>query len=916
VQSRIAVSTFLFTDVEGSSRLWEQEPLRMSKAMAQHDGVLRKAVEQRRGVVVKMLGDGIHGAFDDPLDAIEAALAIQLALTDPAATDGIALKVRCGVHAGAVEARDSDFFGSAVNRAARIMGTAHGGQIIVSRTVADLVRERLSAPFALRDLGRLGLADLAASEAVYQLVHPQLRQDFPPLRALAGTPTNLPRALTSFVGREQETADVRRLLASTRLLTLLGTGGIGKTRLALKVAVDVLDTFQDGVWFIDFAPLLDPAAVPAALAQVVGQQEEAGHSMPDLLAAHLGTRQTLLVFDNCEHLLDACRRLVDTLLRAAPGCVILATSREPLAASGEQTYLLPALSLPAPKADAGDVARSDAVRLFVERARMHRPDFTLENAEAAVAELCRRLDGIPLALELAAARTDVLPVATITERLADRFRLLTGGARSALPRQQTLRALIDWSHELLSPSARSLFARLSVFADGWTLDAAEAVGCGGGIASADVLDLLADLVRKSLVEARPNAARYRMLETIRSYALERLQQSEELATARDRHHRYFCELVEESERASRDRHEVIKWLERLAAEHENLDAALHWGLSQQSLASTSLRMAFGLFRFWEMRGHWQEGRQWCAAVLERYGAVADIDARARILLAAGHLTYRLGEIVEGEALVREALALGRQGNRQLTAAALNNLSDIVVARGDFATAEALLDEAVAISRELGDTSSEMINLDNLGHLFVSEGRYEAAQSPLDRVLVLSRASGNTFAEAVALGNLGMLAYHRGEYDAAMTLATEALAIFRGLGAPAEEVAQLNVLADTARATGDMVAAGLHFREALEIGANLAYRQGIAESLSGMGALAVRLGQHAMAARLWGMADALRTAIGVRESPAHIARYRGDRDACVNALGAVRYDSLHATAFDFPQAEALAEAQRWLGSAVR
>ena len=887
----------------------------MSQAMARHDAVLAQAVEHRRGVVVKKLGDGIHAAFDDPLDAIEAALAIQLALIDPGATDGIALKVRCGVHAGIVEARDDDFFGNVVNRAARIMGTAHGGQVIVSRTVADLVRQRLSAPLALLDLGTLRLRDLAAPEPVYQLVHPRLRQHFPPLRALVGTPTNLPRPLTSFVGREQEAGEVRRLLAATRLLTLLGTGGIGKTRLALKVAAEVLDTFPDGVWFIDLAPLVDSAAVPAALTQVLGLKEEAGQPMADLLAAHLRSRLTLIVLDNCEHLLDACRRLADALLMAAPGCVILATSREPLATAGEQTYTLPALSLPAPKADASGVARADAVRLFVERARMHRPDFTLDDATAGVAELCRRLDGIPLALELAAARTDVLPVAAIIERLADRFRLLTGGSRSALPRQQTLRALIDWSHQLLSPAARTLFARLSVFAGGWTLDAAEAVGSGGGIGPADVLDLLTDLVRKSLVEARPDAARYRMLETIREYALQRLQDDEELAATRDRHHRYFFDLVGESERATRDRHEVTKWLERLAAEHDNLDVALHWGLAQERLAPTSIHLASGLFRFWEMRGHWREGRDWCSAVLERYGAVADSDARTRILLTAGQLTYRLGELVHAEAFVREALELGRQNNRQLAAAALNNLSDIVAARSDFTTAESLLDEAVAISRELGNTTGEAIALDNLGHLFVSEGRYEAARPPLERVLVLSRASGNTFAEAAALGNLGTIAYHRGEFAAAMTLATEALAIFRRLGTRAEEVAQLNLLGDTACAKGDMATALSRFREALSMGADLAYRQGVAQSMCGIGALAVRLGQHATAARLWGMAAALRTAIGVQASPAEIARYRVDRDACVSTLGAARYDDLHATAYALPQAAALAETQRWLDSEV-
>src|SRR5215467_10289023 len=472
------VTTLLFTDIEASTRLWEQEGERMSRALAQHDALSRSAVERHRGAVVKMTGDGMYAAFGHPLDAIHTTVELQQALNDPSATSGIVFKLRYGLHLGVVERRDEDLFGSPVNRAARIMKAAHGGQILLSQAVVDYVRDRLPAAVSLRDLGAVRLRDLATSEHVYQLLHPQLRQDFPALRSLEATPNNLPQQVTSFVGRQRELAEAKGMLDGARLLTLLGMGGLGKTRLSLQIAADVLEKYPDGVWFIDLAPIKDPALVPNATAQVLGVHEEPGKPLVQTLCAHVKEHKALFVLDNCEHLVAACASLADSLLIQAPQVRIIATSREALRIHGEQTYPVLPLAVPTRNADTESLLRSDAVQLFVERGRLQKPSFELTEREApAVAELCSRLEGIPLALELAAARLRSLSVEEINRRLHDRFKLLIGGSRVALERQQTLRALVSWSYDLLNESEQIVLDRLSVFVGGFDLDAAEVV-CG------------------------------------------------------------------------------------------------------------------------------------------------------------------------------------------------------------------------------------------------------------------------------------------------------------------------------------------------------------------------------------------------------------------------------------------------------
>jgi predicted ATPase/class 3 adenylate cyclase len=541
----------LFTDIEGSSRLWEQHPDRMPALLARHDRLTHDAVESRHGIVVKTTGDGLLAAFEDAAAAIRAAIDIQRALADPAFSEEIVLRTRIGVHAGLVERRARDLFGPAVNRAARMMATAHGGQILVSQAVVDVLAQRLPDAVSLRELGTVRLRDLARPERIWQVVHRDLRADFPALRSLESTPNNLPVQVTSFVGREREQAEVAALLRTSRLVTLIGTGGLGKSRLSLQVGAELLDRYPDGVWLVELASLDDGRLVAQAVAGALGVREDPGRPLTEALARFVSDRCLLLVLDNCEHMASACAELAETLLAAGPRVSILASSREHLRIPGETVYPLSTLALP--EGDGADetaeLPRYEAVRLFLDRALTVQPAFRLTDANARpVVEICRRLDGIPLALELAAARLRTLQVGDIAARLDDRFRLLKGGSRTAEPRQQTLEALIDWSHDLLSAKERALFRRLAVFAGGWTLAAAESVGAQSEASTPDVVDDLSRLVEKSLVSFDPDTGRFRLLETVREYARQRLDESDDAAATRQRHLACYFELFKEAGR--------------------------------------------------------------------------------------------------------------------------------------------------------------------------------------------------------------------------------------------------------------------------------------------------------------------------------------------------------------------------------
>ena len=472
--------TFLFTDIEGSTQLWERHPDQMRVALARHDALLRQIGAQHQGYVFKTVGDAFMIAFNTPQDAIGASSAAQIQLQNEPWPEDTPIKVRMAIHTGAVESRDDDYFGQPLNRTARLLAIGHGGQTLLSRVTLDLCRETLANDLRLIDLGQHRLKDLGQLETVFQLVSPGLPDDFPPLRSLNNPdlPNNLPQLTTSLIGREKEVEEVKKLVDTNSLVTLTGSGGCGKTRLSVQVAAEMLDGEGDGVWLVELASLNDPALVPQAVANVLGVKEEAGKPLIQSLVEWLKKKQLLIVLDNCEHLLDECAKLADSIIRACHGIKILASSRESLGITGEQSYRVPSLETPDPKQSytVERLSQYASAQLFLDRARMARPDFEITNANApALVSLCHHLDGIPLAIELAAARVRSLSVEEINGRLQDRFRFLTGGSRTALPRQQTLRALIDWSYDLLSEKEKHLLNRLSVFAGGWTLEAAEVV---------------------------------------------------------------------------------------------------------------------------------------------------------------------------------------------------------------------------------------------------------------------------------------------------------------------------------------------------------------------------------------------------------------------------------------------------------
>src|SRR5215203_4806389 len=612
--------TFLFTDIEGSTKLWERSPQAMQRALARHDQILRDAVEQRGGYVFKTIGDAFCCAFRTAPDALETSLFAQRTLLSeegwPEETGP--LRVRMALHAGSTEERDCDYFGPPVDRVARLLSAAHGAQVLLSLTAQELVRDQLPAGAAVMNLGEHRLKDLFRPERVFQLVAPGLPSEFPPLRTLESHPNNLPLQPTPLVGREREVEEISERLRSEQvhLLTLTGPGGTGKTRLALQAAADLLEEFEDGVFFVALATITDPELVPSTIAGPLGVKESAEQPLLETLKSFLQQKHLLLLLDNFEQVLEAAP-LVGELVAADPKLKILATSRIPLRLYGEQEYMVPPLALPDPRVlpPLEVLAQYEAVRLFVERARAVKPDFEVTNESApAVAEICARLDGLPLAIELAAARTKLLPPQALLSRLSNRLQLLKGGARNLPARQQTLRGTISWSYNLLNEEEKTLFWRLSVFSGGSTLEAIEEICDPEG--DIDVLEGVDSLVEKSLLRQEEGVGeepRFVMLETVHEYAREKLEESGEAEKIKRAHAEHFLAMAEEANAELRGP-EAAKGLERLEVEHDNMRAALSWAIGRQKV-ELGLRLAGALWRFWSVRGHYGEGRRWLEGAL-------------------------------------------------------------------------------------------------------------------------------------------------------------------------------------------------------------------------------------------------------------------------------------------------------------
>jgi predicted ATPase/class 3 adenylate cyclase len=810
---------YLFTDIEGSTRLWDQNPKTMKVAVERHHLILGEVIKTHGGQVFKIIGDEFQAAFPSPLPAVEAALAAQRALIAEDWGEIGQIKVRMGIHVGPGEAVGDDYAVShTLNRVARVSAAGHGGQILLSLVAADMVRGLLPEGVCLRDMGRHTLKGLSQPEQIYQVLALDLPQDFLPLKSITAQPPetglkiertgspafhslqregtssvkyerpefrpkhNLPAQISSFIGRQREIAEVKRFLAVTRLLTLSGPPGTGKTRLALQVASQVLDQFEDGVYFVELAPISDPRFVVRTIAQVFGIGESGSGSLVENLKNYLHDKQLLLVLDNYEQIIETAP-LVSDLLSVAPDLKVMVTSRQVLQVYGEQEYLVPPLSVP----DLGRaksfpaLSQYEAVELFCQRAQAVKPDFALSQANAsAVAEICVHLDGLPLAIELAAAGSKLLSAEMILNRLENRLETLTGRTRDLPSRLRTLRGTIDWSYDLLEEGEKVLFSRLSVFQGGRTIKAAEAI-CAPGL-SIPVLDGLESLLNKSLLyqeEGPGGEPRFLMLETIHEYAREKLAESGEAGELQRRHADYFAGLAEQAELEVSGAKQG-DWFERLRTEHDNLRTALAFSLGSGD-SELALRIVGALRDFWTYDGHVVEGQGWIAPALDS-AEDASPTLLAKALNAAGMLSFSQGDYRRGKLYNGQALALYRElGDEANCAWALIFLgSHCTGSLSEIKEGMALTEEALALFHALGDKLGIIWALNQIGELQRLDGDYDRAGKVYEECLSYCRQLDDRLREAYALGNLGTVAQHEGNYEQAVSKLKKGLIMITGL----------------------------------------------------------------------------------------------------------------------------------------
>jgi predicted ATPase/class 3 adenylate cyclase len=864
--------TFLFTDIEGSTRLWEKDPEAMQTALARHDEILRDTGESHGGYVFKEVGDAFCCAFASAPEAVGAALAAQQALVEEPWGETGPLRVRMAIHTGVAEERGGDYFGPPLNRVARLLSAAHGGQVLLSLSAQELARDGLPEGVRLEDLGERRLKDLFRTERVFQLTAPGLTTEFPPLRTLEGRRNNLPTQPTPLVGREREVEEVCELLrrTQTRLLTLTGPGGTGKTRLALQAAADLLEDFADGAFFVPLATLTDSELFFPTVAGTLGVRETGEGTLEEGLKSYLRDKELLLLLDNFEQVLEAADAVAG-LLEAA-GVKVLATSRTPLGLYGEHEYAVPPLDLPDVRRlpPVEKLSQYEAVRLFIERARAAKAEFevTSENAPA-VAEICARLDGLPLAIELAAARIKLLPPQAMLKRLGNRLKLLTGGPRDLPERQRTLRGTIEWSHDLLDEGERTLFRRLAVFSGGRTLEAIEAVCDAEGDLPMDVLEGVSSLLDNSVVrqeEGPDGEPRFVMLETIHEYAREKLQESGEAEELARLHAEYFLALAEEAESRLRGP-EDMEWLERLEAEHDNMRVALSWSL-ESGEAEVGLRLTGALWPFWEAHGHYGEGRGWLEEALGK-DSQASAAARAKVLEGLGWLTYRRGDTDRAEATAEEGLQLSAEARLGgvVTANFLHVLGWIAEVRGHHERAKVLLEESLRLTREADDKLGIASSLLELGSTLSEMGDLERAKELHEEGIVLTRELSYTPILARLLLSVGYVSLLEGDYERGAALNEEAAALLRERGYKGGSLELvLDNLGWAALLQGDPERARSYYRESLMLCKELGNKMVASESLEGLACISAAERASDRAAWLFGAAEALSEAVGSQHNP--------------------------------------------------
>ncbi len=850
--------TFLFTDIEGSTRLWDSHPDLMRTALARHDQIMREAIRGGGGLVFKTVGDAFCAAFPEPSGAVSAALQAQLELSVESWDGMDPIRVRMAIHTGEAECRDNDYFGPPLNRVSRMLTLGQGGQTLLSFPTYSLVHG-LDEKVEFRDLGEHRLKDLQRPEHIYQLIHPQLQESFTPLASLNTLPNNLPLQSTTFIGRERELREIKRHLLTARLLTLTGSAGTGKTRLGLQAAVDLLDSSSDGSWLVELAAITDPGLVPQTIASTLSIREEPGKKLVDTLIDTLRTKKMLIMVDNAEHLLNAVASLADQILRNCPQVQILATSREALAVNGEQTFRVPSMTMPDParRYTREALVEFESVKLFIDRAVLSQPTFEVTNQNAgAIAQLCHRLDGIPMAIELAAARVRALQVERIAERLDDRFRLLTGGARTALPRQQTLRAMIDWSYDLLTINEKTLLRRLSVFSGGWTLDAAEQVcaGVGDALESWEILDLLQSLVDKSLTIYDDTTQRYRLTETIRVYGRDALEELLEAVGVRNKHLEYFLNLTETTEELILGP-KAVEALSMLDAEQKNLRSAMEWGLDRGDPVR-ALHLANSLLQFFQMRGEYTEASTIYQALLAKAPEDAKLE-RALALAALGILGFRLTQF----AAAREPLLLAHR-----------------------------------LFSELGDESGAARVVNTLGVIALQLGNFEDAARSFEKALPIFEKSGDPVRLAVLYNNLAILAiHHEKDLQRARMYYTDALALNRQVGNRTYQAGNLSNLADIYHKEGDAETARTLAREACEMHLELGDMQNLQDSIEVLAPAELALGRPKVAAMLIATKEAAMEQLSTQVAPYIVEEYRHNVSAIRAALGDQEFDAITARA---------------------
>ncbi len=788
-----------------------------------------------------------------------------------------------GLHTGEAELREGDYYGQSLNRAARIMTAGHGGQVLLSDVAAQVVREHLPADTTLLDLGEHHLKGLLHAEKIYQLVAPDLQKDFPPLNSVSTATNNLPAQLTSFIGRERELRDAKEKLSPSpagrgvrgegaRLLTLIGPGGTGKTRLSLQLGAEVLPNFADGVWFIELAPLADPTLILQTVASVLGVRAQMGMGLANIVMDFLRARNLLLIFDNCEHLVEACAQLADEFLRNAPNIKIIASSREALGIGGETIYRVPSLSLPnQAQASREALAGFESIQLFVERARAANPKFDLtEKNASSVAQICRRLDGIPLALELAAARVSVFSAEQIATRLDDRFKLLTGGSRTALPRQQTLRALIDWSYDMLSDEERALLRRLSVFAGGWTFEGAEYV-CPKN----DVLDLLSQLVNKSLVivDEEGETTRYRLLETIRQYTRDKLLDTGESVEARNIHAEYFLKFCETAE-PHLLKAKSARWVNLLEAEYDNIRASLEW-LMENNI-DVALRIISSLQFFWNRRGYEGEGRAWCETAIAKLESLPPVGGEAvlRHKKSIGHVYNVMGAMATSQgdndfaAKISEKCAvLAREiGDNDLLLRSLVYTASGRIVTGNIENPDDLIKEVLEVSKGVADNFSKGMAHGLVADLLMFSGKDdELINEHLTKSKNFAIQGDVQWGYAMMMLGVGMVAKYRGKFDTSRESLASSLPLFHEMGDMHRVSMIKSEYAHMDRYEGQIEKAENAYRETIIEWQKLGHRAAVANQLECLAFIAKMREQPERAAKLLGAAEILREKINIQMS---------------------------------------------------